>query len=322
MELVFAEDVEMDKTKTIGFLAAFGAATLMGFVGFFARHINAQGDVIAFSRMFCGALLFFFILLGLGRIRDLRKYRLSPAMVFSGLFMGACLSAYIAATQMTTIANAVFFIYVGPIISTLLAIIFLKEPFKPITMFSIGIVFVGMLLIVGLIKFNDGGISFGITFNKATFAGDMLALASGVGFGLFLFLGRFRQDVPGDVRSFWNFFFALIAICIMFMFSKPTVAQMTASDWAWWIGIGVVCGFGALSLCTIATKNLLAVEFATISYWECVVASIIGIVIFHEPLSAMQVIGGILIIVGGTCEMAVGAVRKHLNKKTVDIKVA
>lgn len=314
----------MDRTKTIGFLAAFGAATLMGLVGFFARHINAQGDVIAFSRMFCGALLFFFILLGLGRIKDLKKYKLSPAMIFSGLFMGACLSAYIAATQMTTIANAVFFIYVGPIISTLLAIIFLKEPFKPITMFAISIVFLGMMLIVGLVKVTDAGVSFGITFAAETFAGDMLALASGIGFGLFLFLGRFRQDVPGDVRSFWNFLFALIAICILFMFSKPSISQMTPTDWAWWIGIGVVCGFGALSLCTIATKNLLAVEFATISYWECVVASIIGIVIFNEPLSAMQIIGGLLIIVGGTSEMALGGITKLIKKqqlKKLDLTV-
>lgn len=312
----------MNKTKAQGLLAAFGAATLMGFVGFFARHINAQGDVIAFSRMFCGAALFFFILLALGRKGDLKKYRLSPSMIFSGIFMGTCLSAYIAATQMTSIANAVFFIYVGPIISTILAIIFLKEPFKPITMFAISIVFAGMMLIVGLIKVENGAISVGMTFQAKTFMGDMLALASGVGYGLFLFLGRFRQDVPSDVRSFWNFFFALVGIGVLFIFSKPTIAQMTTSDWLWWIGIGIVCGFGALTLCTIATKNLLAVEFATISYWECVVASLIGIWVFDEHLSSMQIIGGLLIIIGGTSEMALGALKKFLHKGPANASAA
>lgn len=312
----------MNKVKTQGLMAAFGAATLMGLVGLFARQINAQGDVIAFSRMFCGALLFFFILLALGRIQDLKKYRLSPSMIFSGIFMGTCLSAYIAATQMTSIANAVFFIYVGPIISTILAIIFLKEPFKPITMFAISIVFVGMMLIVGLVKVENGSVSVGLTFQAKTFAGDMLALASGVGYGLFLFLGRFRQDVPSDVRSFWNFFFALVGIGMLFIFSKPTVAQMTMNDWLWWIGIGVVCGFGALTLCTIATKNLLAVEFATISYWECVVASIIGILVFSEHLSPMQFIGGLLIIVGGTSEMALAGLKKYFSKQQMNAGAA
>ncbi|MGL4475033.1 MAG: DMT family transporter [Shewanella sp.] len=310
----------MNKTKINGLLAAFGAATLMGFVGFFARHINAQGDVIAFSRMLCGAVLFFFILLGMGRLKDLTRYRISPSMVFSGIFMGTCLSAYIAATQLTSIANAVFFIYIGPIISTILAIIFLKEPFKPITMFAISIVFAGMMLIVGLVQFNDGAVTVGLSFDAKTFAGDMLALASGVGYGLFLFLGRYRQDVPSDVRSFWNFLFALVGIGALFIFSQPTIAQMTASDWMWWIAIGIVCGFGALTLCTIATKNLLAVEFATISYWECVVASLIGIVVFSEPLSTMQFVGGFLIILGGTSEMAVNGIKGYLNKQAAAAK--
>ncbi|KLV05598.1 membrane protein [Photobacterium aquae] len=303
-----------DNAKVVGFVSAFGAATLMGFVGFFARHINAQGDVIAFSRMMFGAILFFFILMRLGRLSDLKKYKLSPSMIASGFFMGTCLSAYVAATQHTSIANAVFFIYVGPIISSLLAIIFLKEPLKPITLFAISAVFVGMLLIVGLVKFTPGGIEVGISFSKETFFGDMLALASGVGYGLFLFFGRYRTDVPGDVRSFWNFVFAVGGICMLFIFTNPSVAQMTATDWVWWIAIGIVCGFGALSLCTIATRNLLAVEFACVSYWECVVASIIGILIFNEPLSMAQSIGGLLIILGGVSEMGLGLVNNLKNR--------
>lgn len=305
-----------ENAKYVGFASAFGAATLMGLVGFFARHINAQGDVIAFSRMLCGAVLFFIILKSMNRVGDLKKYKLSPSMIASGVFMGTCLSAYVASTQLTSIANAVFFIYIGPIISTILAIIFLKEPLKPITMFSIVCVFIGMMLIVGLVSFTPNGISFGISFSQETFIGDMLGLASGVGYGLFLFFGRYRTEVPGDVRSFWNFLFALAGICVLFFFTNPSISQMTNSDWLWWIAIGIVCGFGALSLCTIATKNLLAVEFACISYWECVVASIIGILVFTEPLSGVQMVGGLLIIMGGMSEMVISVLRNVKNKRT------
>ncbi|ABZ75260.1 protein of unknown function DUF6 transmembrane [Shewanella halifaxensis HAW-EB4] len=305
----------LKNAKHVGFASAFGAATLMGLVGFFARNIDAQGDVIAFSRMLFGMILFFIILKSLNRIGDLKKYKLSPSMVFSGIFMGVCLSAYVASTQLTSIANAVFFIYIGPIISTVLAIIFLKEPLKPITIFSIAFVFIGMMFIVGLVHFTPEGISFGMSFSKDTFIGDMLGLASGVGYGLFLFLGRYRTEVPGDVRSFWNFLFALIGICSLFLFTNPSTSQMTSSDWVWWIGIGLVCGFGALSLCTIATKNLLAVEFACISYWECVVASIIGILVFTEPLSGVQMVGGLLIIIGGVSEMVVSLLQNTKKKR-------
>lgn len=303
-------------SKKVGYTNAFIAATLMGFVGFFARHINAQGDFIAFSRMMCGAILFLLILAAKGRLWELKSYKISWSMIASGFFMGNCLSAYIAATQYTSIANAVFFIYIGPIISTLLAIIFLKESMKASTWFAIAAVFIGMLLIVGLIKVDANGLSFGIEFSQKTFIGDMLALYSGVGYGLFLFFGRYRTDVPGETRAFWNFVFALIGITCLFLFTKPTIAQMTSTDWMWWIAIGLVCGFGALGACTIATRHLKAVEFACVSYWECVVAPVfVGWMIYNEVMTPIQIIGGILIIVGGMSEMLMSTLKKAFTSQ-------
>ncbi|MDN3686132.1 hypothetical protein QW180_31265 [Vibrio sinaloensis] len=46
----------------------------------------------------------------------------------SGACLGLCLAAYVSATKYTTLANAVFFlIYTGPVFSTILAAVFLKE---------------------------------------------------------------------------------------------------------------------------------------------------------------------------------------------------
>ena len=295
--------------KKVGFINAFIAATLMGFVGFFARHIDAQGDFIAFSRMMCGGLLFFGIIAYKGRLLDLKSFKLSPTMILSGFFMGNCLSAYITATQHTSIANAVFFIYIGPIISTLLAVIFLKEKMKAGTWVALLAVFIGMMSI------GPNGMSFGMEFSEKTFFGDMMALYSGVGYGLFLFFGRFRTEVPGDVRAFWNFVFALAGITVLFIFTKPTISQMTSTDWMWWIGIGIVCGFGALGTCTIATRHLKAAEFACVSYWECVVAALfVGLMIYGEPLSSAQMIGGALIIIGGMSEVLISMLGKSLKK--------
>ncbi len=312
--------VECPINKNIGFLNAFVAATLMGFVGFFARHINAQGDFIAFSRMMCGAILFFLILAFQHRLSELKQHKISLSMIASGFFMGNCLSAYIAATQLTSIANAVFFIYIGPIISTVLAVIFLKETLKPITIAAIISVFIGMLLIVGLVGFDENGLHVGMEFSAKTFKGDMLALYSGVGYGLFLFFGRYRTEVPGDTRAFWNFVFALAGITFLFIFTKPTISQMTSTDWMWWIGIGLVCGFGALGTCTIATRHLKAVEFACVSYWECIVAPLIGYFYFKEDLTAAQAIGGVLIILGGVSEVLFSFVSSKIGKRNTHVQ--
>ncbi|ULJ69009.1 DMT family transporter [Wielerella bovis] len=305
--------------KKVGFINAFIAATLMGFVGFFARNINAQGDFIASSRMLCGTLAFLAILAYNGRLHTLKEFKLSFPMILSGFFMGNCLSAYVMATKLTSIANAVFFIYVGPIISTLLAVIFLKEKMRATTWASMVGVFVGMLLIVGLVSFEGGSLKMGFEFKQETFKGDMLALYSGVGYGLFLFFNRFRTEVPGDTRAFWNFLFALIGILALFPITQPTIANMGTSDWIWWVAIGFVCGFGALGTCSIATRHLKASEFACVSYWECVVAPVfVGLMIFGEPLSMAQIIGGALIIVGGMSEVIASLFSRKQNKEVDD----
>ncbi|SNB78300.1 DMT family transporter [Kingella negevensis] len=305
--------------KKVGFINAFIAATLMGFVGFFARHINAQGDFIASSRMMCGTIAFFAILAYKGRLHELKSYKLSFPMILSGFFMGNCLSAYVMATKLTSIANAVFFIYIGPIISTLLAVIFLKEKMRVSTWVSMAGVFIGMLLIVGLVSFEGGSLKFGFEFKAETFKGDMLALYSGVGYGLFLFFNRFRTEVPGDTRAFWNFLFALLGILALFPITQPTIAQMGSSDWIWWIAIGFVCGFGALGTCSIATRHLKASEFACVSYWECVVAPVfVGLLIFGEAMSMPQIIGGSLIIIGGMSEVVVSLLSRKGSNETND----
>ena len=48
-------------------------------------------------------------------------------MLLSGVFLGLLSGLYCLSTQYTTLANASFLIYTGPIYSTILAAIFLKE---------------------------------------------------------------------------------------------------------------------------------------------------------------------------------------------------
>ncbi len=289
--------------KNLGFATMAVSATLMGFVGYFARHIATTGDVIAFFRMLAGATGCLLILAFARRLPALRSTRLSPAMVVGGMALGTCLAAYVSATKFTSLANAVFLIYTGPLISAILAAIFLKERIKPLTTVFLGLVFVGMILILGLVTIDGSGVSVGLSFSGDTFKGDMLGLLSGAGYGLFLFLSRYRTDVASDVRGFYNFVFGAIGIGIIFVFSGPSLADMDGSSWVWLIAMAALIGFGALGLLTVAGRHLRAVELSTVSYWECVVGAAVGVIAFSEAMSAMQVIGGAFIIAGGMGEV-------------------
>lgn len=304
-------------TKTLGYTTMIVSAALMGCVGLFARNINTSGDVIAFTRMLVGAICILAILIYQGKVNLIKRTKLTPAVMASGACLGLCLAAYVSATKYTTLANAVFLIYTGPVFSTILAVIFLKEKISKLTASLLTAVFIGCLFIIGIINHTpEDGLSVSLSFSKENFLGDMLGLASGIGYGLYLFLSRYRTDVGSDTRSFFNFSFGAIAIGIFFIFNPPSLTEMDTSSWLWLISMGFFIGFGALSLLTIAAKHLKAAELACVSYLETVVGAGIGIMMFGESLTTLQSIGGILVIGGGMGEI-VFTIKKRKQAKAV-----
>lgn len=299
--------------KTLGYSTMIISATLMGCVGLFARNINTSGDVIAFTRMVVGAVCIFALMYYQGKILQIKSTKLSPTVIASGACLGLCLAAYVSATQYTTLANAVFLIYTGPVVSTILAAIFLKEKISALTAGFLSAVFVGCLLIIGVIGYTpESGFTMSLSFSKET----MLGLTSGIGYGLYLFFSRYRTDVSSDSRSFFNFLFGAIAIGVCFMLNPPSLAEMNASSWVWLLAMGFFIGFGALSLLTIAAKHLKAAELACVSYLETIVGAGIGIMMFNESLTTLQAIGGILVIGGGMGEIVISIAKKRQATKS------
>lgn len=114
------------KYKLIGFIMMFCSSSLMGGIGAFARYIDAPGDFISFWRNFAGLIALSIIFLFIGGFKKLKATKFSGTMVLSGIFLGLLSGLYCLSTQYTTLANASFLIYTGPIYSTILAAIFLK----------------------------------------------------------------------------------------------------------------------------------------------------------------------------------------------------
>lgn len=308
-------------TKTLGYSTMIVSAALMGCVGLFARNINTSGDVIAFTRMTVGAICIFGLMFYQGKASLVKATKLSPTVIASGACLGLCLAAYVSSTQYTTLANAVFLIYTGPVFSTILAAIFLKEKISKLTAALLTAVFIGCLFIIGIINYNaTDGLTVSLSFSKENFIGDMLGLASGVGYGLYLFFSRYRTDVSSDSRSFFNFLFGAVAIGVCFVVKPPSLADMNTSSWIWLISMGFFIGFGALTLLTIAAKHLKAAELACVSYLETVVGAGIGIAMFGESLTVLQTLGGILVIGGGMGEIVISMTKKRTAIKNAQLE--
>ena len=320
---------EQAKYKLKGFIFMFLSSSAMGGIGAFGRYINAPGDFISFGRNFIGfiALTIIFAVAARGNFKKLRTTKLSPAMVFSGIFLGLLSGLYVISTQYTTLANASFLIYTGPIDSTVLAAIFLKEKINGKGIACIAAVVLGMLFIVGII--TPQGLT--LDLDPKWMFGNMIGLLSGVAYGLYLFIGRYRQDCDSNVRSWWNFLFASITILGLMavdsllsgglkytvkvngvqqvdaagqiMTAPWDIFTMDATSWLVWIAAALITGFIAFHLLAYATKMLKAGELAAISYQETIMASLLGFVMFNEVLTPLQLVGGALIIAGGVSQI-------------------
>ena len=302
------------KYKLIGFIMMFASSSLMGGIGAFTRFIDAPGDFVSFWRNFAGliALSLIFCFVG-GSWKKIKETRFSGMMLLSGVFLGLLSGLYCLSTQYTTLANASFLIYTGPIYSTILAAIFLKEKLNIKGVLCIAAVVVGMLFIVGIVT-PEG-----------------LTLASGVAYGLYLFFSRYREDCDSNVRSWWNFLFGSLSIVVLLVwhhfFLQPlsytekvngvtqfdasgqiithawNMFTMPGSSWVVLIAAALITGFGAFYLLTHATKRLKAGELAAISYQETIMASLLGLFMFGETMTTFQIIGGALIVIGGVAQI-------------------
>ena len=326
-----SQDYQMN--RKIGTIFMLISATGMGLVPLFSRWgtrtdmfdatqgLNGSdsiGAIMAIGRMGMGLLFFLILMVATHKVATFKKLKLTPAIALGGLMIGMSLACYVTSTLMTTVANAVMFIYTGPVICVLLARIFRKEPMSPLQWVCLCIVFIGMLFGESLLGFGVGGNFFGLDFNLAPstpefpqkMVGDIFGLLSGVFYGSSMFFNGYRKDADTTARGVYNFIFAVIgsaAIAIMMNVVGMATGQtnwiteihFTPFNWLGAVLLWIVCGPIALGCLLVAGRNLPAMDYSTIAYWEVPVALFIGLVVYSEPVTLNTAIGIILIVGGG-----------------------
>lgn len=324
---------EYQMNRKMGTIFMLISATGMGLVPLFSRWAtrtdmfdatqglngsDSVGAIMALGRMAMGVVFFLILMVATHKVATFKKLKLTPAIALGGLMIGMSLACYVTSTLMTTVANAVMFIYTGPVICVLLARIFRKEPMSPLQWVCLCIVFVGMLFGESLLGFGVGGNVFGLDFNLAPstpefpqkMVGDIFGLLSGVFYGASMFFNGYRKDADTTARGVYNFIFAVIGAGVIAILMNVvgmatgqtnwiTEIHFTAFNWVGAVLLWIVCGPIALGCLLVAGRNLPAMDYSTIAYWEVPVALFIGLVVFGEPVTLNTAIGIILIVGGG-----------------------
>ena len=335
----------------LGTIAMLISATGMGLVPLFSRWatrtdmfdgalgLNAGdsiGALMAVGRMSMGVLFFVVIMFATGKVETFKKLKLTPAIALGGLMIGMSLACYVTSTLLTTISNAVLFIYIGPVVCVVLARIFRKEPMSALQWVCLVAVFIGLLFGNNLMGFNESGffVDFNLVPSTPEFPqkglGDAFGLASGFFYGASMFFNGYRKDADTTARGVWNFIFAVLGAGVITVVLNSLGANPGMENWALnihftafnWIGallLWVICGPVALGFLLVAGRNLPAADYGTIAYWEVPVAIFVGLVVFGEALTVNTILGGILIIGGGAIPSIKGMLSARKMRKEEEI---
>lgn len=275
--------------KTVWYLAAIAGTFIMASLGAFVRNVSSGNEfAIALGRFSIG-----FVCLAVWRAARRTTHHEKPTrvtwpLVGSGVVLALFVVFYFKAVQTGTLANAAFLLYLGPLIASSLAAVWLGEGFDRTSRLLLGCALLGTLFITEVRLPSDsdqwGSLVFG--------------LLSGLFYGLFLLFNNPR--LLGDGSSFaqtsYQFLFATLVMAPVVAISG---ADLTTSDLLWIGSIGVLHGFVALTLVIAALARLKTHEYGTISYGEPVIAALIGVVAYSESISVIQIVGCGLVLAAG-----------------------
>lgn len=269
------------------------AASLWGCIGLFNRNIaafdiGASSIVLVRNLGACVLLALLFLITdrSIFRIR-LRHLPLFLAMgLVSILLFTLC---YFQSQQVSSLAVAAILLYTAPTFVVIMSTLFFKDRFTRKKLAALVIAFLGCSFVTGV---WSGGLN-------VSAQGLLLGLGSGFFYATYSIFGRFalRHYKPFTV-TFYTFLTASIGS--LFLLDTGDIATICASPKAILLCLGLML-FATVLPYLLYTKGLNDLgdsgKASILASVEPVVASIVGILAFGEPMNLGVVLGLVCILI-------------------------
>ena len=284
----------MEKARrNIGPALILLAGCFWGSMGIFVRRLTDYGfssiQIVAI-RVTLAALIFCMLLL----IKDPSGFRISVKDIplFLGLGFGSILFftvCYFTAITMMPLSTAAILLYTSPIWIMLMSVLFFREKLTGRKLLALVLAFAGCVLVSG------------ISGEGMTLTGLLVGLGSGIGYGLYSILGTvaLRRYSPYTVTTY-TFAFAALGAWLICRPAEMLAKFAAAPNLP---GLVFFCFLTALVTAVIPflayTLGLQTVEASRagiLATVEPLVATLIGVAVFSEPLTLLSGLGILLIL--------------------------
>lgn len=267
-------------------LPAFLASLFMALIAPLSRQVTVGAEVVTLSRLFLGAMLILLFLVAKGKLNDLR-FLPGRYIILSGSALSLLVVFYVKSIDTTTMANAVFLLYMGPMIAAILAHFFLQEKIGRNSLVALAISFTGIMCLA----------EFRITYSAADLIGYIFGGLSGLMYALFIIFNRLVRT--GRSVFSVSFYQMLAGSLVVAPLALGNISVVSSNDLPWLFLIGIFPGFLAIICAVRALRNLSARLFGALMYLEPVAVSLSGWLLYQEALSTLQLLGGALVLCGG-----------------------
>ncbi len=270
--------------RAVALLLLVLTASLWSIGGLLIKSVNAHPLAIAGMRSAISTVI---ILIYVKK----PKFTWSFPQIAAAVTYALTVITFVSANKFTTAANAILLQYTAPVYVALFGSWLLKEKTSMLDWATIAVVFGGMMLF-----FVD-------SLDTKGLLGNIFAVISGVGFGLFPVFMRMQKDgSPIESVILGNIITAVVGL--------PFILRTTPSstEWVYLIVLGIVQLGIPYILYSIAIKNATAIEACLITVIEPILNPVWVLVFLGETPGIFSIIGGLIVVVAVTLRCILGSI--------------
>ena len=262
---------------------------VFGTLALFTRNIAVtSGELALYRAILAAGLITLYLLVTRQRI-DLSAIRKeAPLLLLSGVAMGINWILLFEAYRYTTVSAATLSYYFAPVIVTVVCPLLFRERLTRKQVLCFAMSTLGLVLIIGVGELGDGG---------TDLKGICFGLGAAVFYAAVILLNKFIKGVAGIHRTLLQFLAAIVTLLPYVAVTSgfhPEV--LDGLGWSCLLTVGLLHTGVTYCLYFSALKDLSGQEAAILSYIDPLVAVLVSVLILHEGMTPLQVLGGAMIL--------------------------
>ena len=263
---------------------------VFGTIGLFVRALPSLSSAeIALYRSLAAVILVGLFLLATKRRVSLSAIKKSlPLLLLSGAALGFNWIFLFEAYEYTTVSVATLSYYFSPVLVTVLCPILFREKMGVRQWICFGFSTLGIVLIT---LSSEG------TVGKSPMLGILLGLVAACLYATIILVNKAIRDIDGIERTFLQFVVALVVLIPYVLLTGGFhIASLNGTGLTLLVVVGVVHTGVTYCLYFSSLGDLPGQQVAILSYIDPLVAVLCSTIILQEPMTPLQIIGGVLIL--------------------------